>query len=407
MSDRDIATDRPSPLKVFLVVGEESGDQLGAGLMRALRERFAGDVSFAGVGGAAMASEGLPSLFPLADIALMGFVSIAQHIPTLLARMNATVRAAIAAQPDVVVIIDSPDFTHRVARRVRKAAPHIPIVDYVSPSVWAWRSGRARAMRAYIDHVLALLPFEPDAHERLGGPPCTYVGHPLAEATELLRPNADEARRREGDPPVILILPGSRRSEIRRLADPFAGTIERLHAREGRLELVLPTLPHLADEIATMTAQWKLRPRIVTERAEKYAAFRIARAALAASGTVTVELALAGVPTVAAYRMASFEALILRRLIRVHSVILANLVLGENAVPEFLQENCTPDRLAAALVPLLRQSPERFRQLDAFRRLQGIMRIGAMSPSVKAAEIVVQVAQSHKNQRFPGGSPRL
>jgi lipid-A-disaccharide synthase len=407
MSDRDIAADRPSPLKVFLVVGEESGDQLGAGLMRALRERFAGDVSFAGVGGAAIASEGLPSLFPLADIALMGFVSIAQHIPTLLARMNATVRAAIAAQPDVVVIIDSPDFTHRVARRIRKAAPHIPIVDYVSPSVWAWRSGRARAMRAYIDHVLALLPFEPDAHERLGGPPCTYVGHPLAEATELMRPNADEARRREGDPPVILVLPGSRRSEIRRLAAPFAGTIERLHAREGRLELVLPTLPHLADEIATMTARWKLRPRIVTERAEKYATFRIARAALAASGTVTLELALAGVPTVAAYRMAAFEALILRQLIRVHSVILANLVLGENAVPEFLQENCTPDRLAAALVPLLRQSPERLRQLDAFRRLQGIMRVGAVSPSVKAAEIVVQVAQSHKNQPFPGASPRL
>jgi lipid-A-disaccharide synthase len=262
-------------------------------------------------------------------------------------------------------------------------------------------------MRAYIDHVLALLPFEPDAHERLGGPPCTYVGHPLAEATELMRPNADEARRREGDPPVILILPGSRRSEIRRLAAPFAGTIERLYAREGRLELVLPTLPHLADEIATMTAQWKLRPRIVTERAQKYAAFRIARAALAASGTVTLELALAGVPTVAAYRMAPFEALILRRLIRVHSVILANLVLGENAMPEFLQENCTADRLAAALVPLLRQSPERLRQLDAFRRLQGVMRIGAVSPSVKAAEIVVQVAQSHKNQRFRVASPRL
>lgn len=407
MSDPGDAADRLPPLKVFLVVGEESGDQLGAGLMRALRQRFAGDITFAGVGGAAMAAEGLSSLFPLADIALMGFVSIAQHIPTLLARMNATVRAAIAARPDVMVIIDSPDFTHRVARRVRKAAPHIPIVDYVSPSVWAWRPGRARAMRDYVDHVLALLPFEPEAHARLGGPPCTYVGHPLVEAVDRLQPNAEETRRRNGDPPVLLVLPGSRRSEIRRLAEPFAGTIERLHAREGRLELVLPTLPHLADEIAAMSAHWKLRPRIVTDRAEKYAAFRVARAALAASGTVTLELALAGVPTVAAYRMATFEALILRRLIRVHSVILANLVVGENAVPELLQEDCTPDRLAAALVPLLRQGPERRRQLDAFTRLQGIMRIGAISPSAKAAEIVLQVAQSHKMQRFPAGSPSL
>ena len=351
--------------------------------------------------------KGLTSLFPLADIALMGFVSIARHAPTLFWRLKDTAQAAIAAQPDVLVIIDSPDFTHRVARRVRKAAPHIPIIDYVSPSVWAWRSGRARAMRGYVDRVLALLPFEPAVHERLGGPPCTYVGHPLAETVQALRPNAVEAQRRAADPPLLLVLPGSRRSEIRRLAAPFGETIERLHASNGPLEIVLPTLPHLALEIEAITASWKVRPRLLVDPAEKQAAFRVARAALAASGTVTLELALARIPTVAAYRTAAIEALILRQLIRVHSVILANLVLGENIVPEFLQEDCTPDRLAAALAPLLHDSPERRRQMDAFARLDTIMQIGVMNPSVKAAEAVIDLAQSHKAQRSRGASPRV
>jgi lipid-A-disaccharide synthase len=394
-------------LKVFLVVGEESGDQLGAGLMRALLERLGGRVSFSGVGGAAMAGEGLTSLFPLADVALMGFVSVVKHLPTLLERINEATAAAIAARPEVIVIIDSPDFTHRVARRVRKAAPYIPIVDYVSPSVWAWRPGRARAMRAYVDHVLALLPFEPAVHERLGGPACTYVGHPLAESAASLRPSAEEVLRRAADPPLLLVLPGSRRSEIRRLAVPFARTIERLSAAQGPLDLVLPTLPHLMEEISAITAQWKVRPRVITDRVEKQAAFRAARAALAASGTVTLELALAGIPTVAAYRMAAVEALILRRLIRVHSVILANLVLGENVVPEFLQEDCTADRLAAALAPLLQDGPERRRQLEAFARLDTIMQIGEGTPSVKAAEVVIELARSREIQRPHSNSPQL
>lgn len=407
MSESEFAADQRQPLKVFLVVGEESGDHLGAGLMRALRKKLGGQVQFAGVGGSAMAAEGLTTLFPLTDIALMGFVAVARHLPTLFQRQRDTNRAAIAMQPDVLVIIDSPDFTHYLARRVRKAAPHIPIVDYVSPSVWAWRPGRARAMRAYVDHVLALLPFEPAVHERLGGPPCTYVGHPLSETVEALRPNESEISRRAADPPVVLVLPGSRHSEIRRLAAPFGDAIERVHGAKGPLDLVLPTLPHLAHEIREMTAHWMVRPRVVTAGAEKEAAFRVARAALAASGTVTLELALAGIPTVAAYRVAAIEALIVRRLINVPSVILANLVLGENVVPEFLQDDCTPDRLAAALALLLQDSPERRRQVDAFARLDSIMQIGEMTPSVKAAEVVINVARRRENQRSRNGPPQV
>ncbi|MGD9925690.1 MAG: lipid-A-disaccharide synthase [Pseudorhodoplanes sp.] len=382
---------RPA-INVFLVVGEESGDHLGAGLMRALKTRLEGRVAFAGVGGQAMAAEGLTSLFPLSEIALFGFTAVLRRLPAVLRRIRETAAAAIAARPDVVVVIDSPDFTHRVAKRIRAARPDIPIVDYVSPSVWAWRPGRARAMHAYIDHVLALLPFEPDVHARLGGPPCTYVGHPLIARIEELRPNSEEVRRRALPPPVLLVLPGSRRSEIRHLLGIFGETIARLAKRVGPFELVLPTVPHLLAEVKAGVANWSPAPRIVVDHDKKRAAFRIAHTALAASGTVTLELALAGVPTIAAYRLSGAEAMILRRLIRVPSVILANLVLGEIIVPEFLQENCTAGNLADALAPLLRGGPARQRQIDAFARLDAIMQIGSVSPDLQAADVVIAAA---------------
>src|SRR6202021_2974790 len=190
-----------------------SGDRLGAPLMAAIADQAGRPVVFSGVGGHAMAAQGLASLVPIADLAINGFAAIPGRLPAILRHLRRTTRAVIAAGPDALVIIDSPDFTHRVARRVRAAAPHIPIVDYVSPTVWAWRPGRAPAMRAYVDHVLALLPFEPAEHARLGGPPCTYVGHPLIEEIESLRPNPAERERRLADPPIVLVLPGSRGGE--------------------------------------------------------------------------------------------------------------------------------------------------------------------------------------------------
>jgi lipid-A-disaccharide synthase len=388
------AAERDKPLNVFLVVGEESGDHLGAGLMQALKKQCGGRVTFAGVGGQGMAREGLVSLFPLADISLVGFSAVLRQLPLVLRRIRETANAAIAANPDVVVIIDSPDFTHRVARRIRAARPDIPIIDYVSPSVWAWRPGRARAMRAYVDHVLALLPFEPDVHARLGGPACTYVGHPLAERVDELRPSVSDAKRRETTPPIVLVLPGSRRAELRNLIAVFGETIERLRAEAGPFELVLPTVPHLLNDVQAAVADWNPAPRILVGHDEKRAAFRQARVALAASGTVTLELALAGVPMVAAYRVGAIEAAVLRRLIRVPTVILANLVIGENIVPEFLQEDCTPERLSGALAPLLRDGPQRQQQCDAFAQLNAIMQIGSVSPNTRAAECVVAIASA-------------
>src|SRR5207253_3423738 len=206
---------------------------------------------------------GMESLVPIEELSIMGFAALPRRIPSILRRIREVGDAALRARPDVLVIIDSPDFTHRVARRVRARSPAIPIVNYVSPSVWAWRPWRARSMRHYIDHVLALLPFEPDVHRRLGGPSCTYVGHPLIENIDRLRPSGEEAQRRLADPPIVLALPGSRRTEIRRLLAVFGDTAASLQAQIGDIDIVLPTLPNLQEEVVQATAAWPLRLRIV------------------------------------------------------------------------------------------------------------------------------------------------
>ncbi|HWZ38323.1 MAG TPA: lipid-A-disaccharide synthase [Bradyrhizobium sp.] len=375
--------------RIFLVATEESGDRLGAGLMKVLRQRLGGAVEFEGVGGRAMAREGLNSLFPIEELSIIGLAAVVAQLPKILRLIRRTAAAVMSASPDILVIIDSPDFTHRVARRVRAKDDSIPIIDYVSPSVWAWRPGRARAMLRYIDHVLALLPFEPEAYRRLRGPPCSYVGHPLIEQLTSLRPNADERARREAEPPVLLVLPGSRRGEIGRHVALFGAALGKLRADGAAFDLMLPTMPHLVDAVREAVKKWPVEPKIVVGEQEKRSAFRIARAALAKSGTVTLELALSGVPMVTAYRVGGAEAAILSRAIKVQSVILANLVMGENVVPEFLQKDCTPENLARALRPLLSDTPERKKQADAFAKLDTIMSTGHQPPSVRAADIVL------------------
>ncbi len=389
------------PLEIFMVAGEASGDQLGARLMAALKTRLGGRVRFRGVGGGAMAREGLASLFPMEDVTAIGLWAVAVKVATILRRLAETVAAILAAKPDVLVLIDSPDFTHRVARRVRRALPGLTIVKYVSPTVWVWRPGRARAIKPDIDHILALFPFEPEVHRRLGGPPTSYVGHPLIERLTELRPSPEEAARRMREPPLVLVLPGSRRLELRRLAAIFGDAIGRLAAVRGAIEFVLPTLPALASEITAAVETWPLRPRIVATEAEKYAAFRRARAALAASGTVTLELAFAQVPMATAYKVPLIEELIAIAVLRVKSVILPNLVLGENVVPEFLQRDCKAENLAAALLPLLGEGAERRRQLDAFARLDRLFATGNEPPSARAARVVIETWEKKTGRRAP------
>ncbi|MFI5014199.1 MAG: lipid-A-disaccharide synthase [Hyphomicrobiales bacterium] len=392
---------RDAPL-IAIVAGEESGDALGAPLMRALRDVLSPrEVAFLGVGGHAMEAEGLSSVFPLADIAVMGFSAVIARLPLLIRRMGETAAAIIAAKPDMLVIIDSPDFTHRVARRVRAKLPRLPVVDYVSPSVWAWRPGRARAMRGYVDHVLALLPFEPDVHRRLGGPSCTYVGHPLSQRLGDFTPDADEQAAREASPPSMLVLPGSRRTEVRRLLPVFGETVANLAALRP-VRPILPAVAWLADEIAEQTSAWPVVPEIVTGEAAKLSAFRRARLALVASGTATLELGLAGVPMVAAYKVGAIEIRVLRALVTAPFVLLPNLILGRMAIPEFIQEACTAQTLVAALLQLLDDTPARRAQLAALGIVRERVAVQGETPAMRAAQVAVEAMRRPEPPRPDG-----
>jgi lipid-A-disaccharide synthase len=383
--------------RVFIVAGEHSGDALGAKLMAALSRALPGRIRYLGVGGHLMERAGLVSQFPLADIAVMGPFAILKRLPTLVRRVYQTVDAAIAAKPDLVIIIDAPEFTHPVAKRIRKRRPAIPIIDYVSPTVWAWRPGRARKMAPYVDHLLALLPFEPQAHRELGGPPCTYVGHPLLERLPWL--TALETgpfwAKYAIDPtrPLLLVLPGSRRSEVERLIGVFGDAVALVAARNPTCQIVIPAMPHVRPLIEAKLAAWSpeiTRPIVVPgdDEETKFAAFKLARAALAASGTVTLELALTKTPMVVAYKV---DAVIstFRHIIKAKTCVLPNLITGDRAVPEFLQEGCTAENLAASLDAMLRESPERAVQLAELDKVPGCLALAHGSPSDAAASVVL------------------
>ncbi|MFM9940637.1 MAG: lipid-A-disaccharide synthase [Hyphomicrobiaceae bacterium] len=392
----DASENSSRELRLFLVAGEHSGDALGAQLMAAINSGRRGRVRYLGVGGPLMETEGLVSQFPLSDVAVMGPLAILRRLPRLVRRVHQTANAAVAAEPDAVIIIDSPEFTHPIAKRIRRKRADLPIIDYVSPSVWAWRPGRAGAMRAYIDHVLALLPFEPATHARLGGPPCTYVGHPLIErheAWQAIDPKALAARLGlSRTRPVVVVLPGSRRSEIERLMAPFGAAIERLLAA-GRLpQVIIPTLPHVRPLLEAQLKSWPLQPHIVESEADKIAAFKLATVALAASGTVTLELGLTGTPMVVAYRVDRVAAQ-LQFLVKTPHFALANLVLDERAFPELMQDDCTPEKLADALLRLIDDHEgARAQQLAALARIPKIMRLAGGTPSEAAAGIVLEHA---------------
>lgn len=393
-----------NPFRLAIVAGEASGDALALRFLEALRRRLAPrEVIVTGVGGEALIAAGLTPIFPQADIAVMGFGPVVARLPLLLRRMEDAARGITRFAPDLLLTIDAPDFGLRVAKKVRARAPDIAIAHWVCPSVWAWRSGRARRMKPHVDRILALLPFEPAALERLQGPPTIYVGHPLIERLDELRPDAAEsARRADAASPVVLVLPGSRRSEIRHLMPVFGDAVARVAARLPAAHFVLPAVADLHDEIAQAASGWAHRPEIVTGEAAKLTAFRSARAALAASGTVTLELALAQVPTVAAYRGAGWEAAIARRLIKLPSVILPNLILGRSVVPEFIQEDATAQTLADRLEAALAEGEDRERQLAGFAEVEAIMRSAGESPAANAVEAALALVAS-RGPRGPRG----
>ncbi len=379
--------EKPGPL-VFLIAGEPSGDLLGARLMAALKTATGGRVRFAGVGGPAMAAQGLESMVPIGDLAVMGLLEVLPHLPRIFGHIRRVAAAARAQRPAVLVTIDSPNFSLEVAKRV--AGEGIPLVHYVAPSVWAWKPWRARRMAAYLDRLMTLLPFEPPYFER-HGLTSTFVGHPAVEAAGV---GADPAafRRRLGIPdtaPLVCVLPGSRGGEVRRLLPVFASTLGRLAARFPGLQALVPTVPTVADAVAGHAPGWPVPATVLREPAAKYDAFAAADVAMAASGTVAVELAVAGLPAVIAYRVAPVTAALVRRLIKVRFASLPNLLLDREMQPEFLQAACTAENLAGALERLLSDPAARAAQREGAQAAVAMLGAGDETPSQRAARCVL------------------
>lgn len=394
MASADITAPR-----IFLVATEPSGDLMGASLMAALKRRCGDGVRFSGVGGARMAAEGLQSLFPLGDIAVMGAVELLPQLPRLFDRIRRTAEAALAAKPDAMVSIDGLAFNARVAARL--ADRTFPIVHFVAPKVWAWRPGRARKLAGLVDHLMVQLPFEPPWFER-HGLPTTYVGHPIIE-TAAGQGNGARFRQAHGiapDAKLLTVLPGSRRGEIQRLLPVFEATVRALASRHPGLRLAVPTVETVAAPVREAVASWPGTPIVIEGDGGKYDAFAASDAALAASGTVALELGLARVPSIIAYRVNPLSAFVVRRMLTTKYANLVNIMLDRPAVPELLQENCTPEKLAEAVDRLLTDPAEVAAQRAAYEEVAQMMRLpdGAV-PGDRAAQVVLDVIGQGRRAR--------
>jgi lipid-A-disaccharide synthase len=378
------------PLTLMLIAGEPSGDQLGGQLMAALKALCGDSLAIIGMGGPAMTAQGLHSFFPLSDTAVMGLREVVPKIPVILRRVNDIVAIAMTKRPDAVVLIDSPDFNHRIARKLKRLAPHIPTINYVAPQVWASRQYRARAMARNFDLLLALLPFEPPFFERYGLH-TVFVGHPVIERAKRMT-GGPQLRARLGiapDAPLLCVLPGSRTSEIRFILPVFRDAVAQIARRVPGLITILPTVPHVAARVRAATAGWPTPLHIVEDEADKYAAFKAANAALAASGTVTVELALARTPMVVAYKVGGLTYTLAQVLFRFKFFALVNLLLDRMAVPELLQHKATPTALADAMTPLLTGKQAAATQITALNEVAHILGEDIEPPSLRAAHAIL------------------
>jgi len=379
-----------SPL-IFVIAGENSGDALGADLMRAIDTMAQGSVQFFGVGGPEMQAVGLTSLFPMEDLAVMGVFEVLPRLPLLLNRINETANEVERLGPDVLVTIDAPDFCFRVIKKLRSRGLKIPVVHYVAPSVWAWRPGRAKKVAAFLDHLLCLLPFEPPYFEK-EGLAATFVGHPVVKSN-IAEADGVAFRRRhqiQTDVPVLLMLPGSRLGEVERLMGVFGETMAKLVPQFPGLKVVIPTVSHVESRVRDLSAAWQMEV-LVIRGDEKNEAFMAANAALAASGTVALELAMAGLPNVIAYRFNVVTEFIIKRLIKTPYANLINIILGREAVPEFIQETCTPENLSREIARLLNDKTARSAQCTAAHEALKQLGLSGPDPGAIAAGVVLNL----------------
>ncbi len=389
------------PLKIAIVAGEESGDLLGADLIDALRGQTERLVDIFCVGGAHLSERGLKTFFDPHEIALMGLGAILKNLPGLILRIRQTAKRIVAEKPDCVLLIDSPEFTHRVAKKIRAADPSIPIVKYIAPSVWAWRPQRAKAMRAYVDHVLTVLPFEVEVMKRLNGPQSTYVGHRLSSYEPILKvqeaQRALELTRWSDDSRCLLVMPGSRRGEVEMLMGPFGRAVAELSTRFEKLEIILPTLPRIEEMVRELSKDWAVKPLIVTGDEAKWDAFARADAALAASGTVSLELALSHIPTVLSYKADWFARQFLISRITIWSAALPNIIADQPVVPEFFNESVRPGNLARYIEQLLLKSASRQAQIDGFDKVTKIMATDRPSGEIGAG-VLLDLAENGRKR---------
>ncbi|WP_230171394.1 lipid-A-disaccharide synthase [Rhizobium sp. CECT 9324] len=384
----------PMPLKVAVIAGEVSGDLLGGDLIAALKARHAGPIELIGVGGEALEAEGLKSLFDFSELSIMGITQVLAKLLRLIGLISKTADAIVAAQPDILLIIDSPDFTHRVAKKVRQKLPDLPVVNYVCPSVWAWKEYRATAMLAYVDAVLAVLPFEPDVMRRLGGPPTHFVGHRLSSHPDIVKVrNARKLKRptAKGDPHTILLLPGSRGSEITSMLPVFGEAMQEFTRRNGPTRFLLPTVARQEARVRDMVAGWTTKPEVLIGDAAKWQAFAEADAAIATSGTVILELALAYVPVMSTYKTDWIIKMISHR-IKTWTGALPNLIADYAIVPEYLNEVVRPASMVRWAERLSADTPQRAAMLAGYDEVWS--RLNTETPAGEAgAEILMQLLQ--------------
>lgn len=373
----------------FLVAAEASADGLGARLMRSLKEETGGQVRFAGIGGPAMAAEGLDSLVPFGELNIMGIVEIVPHVARVLRRVRETIAAAKAMMPDAVVTIDAPAFAFRVQGKLKGAGPLL--VHYVAPTVWAWRPRRAKMIAAFLDHLLCILPFELPYFEKVGLP-ASFVGHSAVEQ-DGIAPDGDGFRARHGigDAPLLCVLPGSRLGEVGRLLGVFGETVERLVAERPQLRVVVPTMAAVAPAVRAAVVTWPGSPIVVESIEEKHHAFAASTVALAASGTVNLELAVAGVPFAIAYRVSRLSYVIGKMMVKVPSIVMTNILLKRNVIAEFLQDRCRADLIAAEIGRLLDDPDARRAQVEATAEAARLLGKGGPPPSERAAKILLDL----------------
>jgi lipid-A-disaccharide synthase len=388
-----VGIEADAPL-IYIIAGEASGDLLGARVMVRLKEKNA-DVRFVGIGGAKMTEQGLVSLFPMEEVSLMGLAEIIPHLPNLLKRIKQTIADVVRQRPDMLLSIDAPGFCFRVAKKLK--GKNIKLVHYVAPSVWAWKPGRAQKVAGFLDHLLTLLPFEPSYFEKVGLP-TTFVGHSVVEGGAD-KGDGEGFRKRHNiatQATVMAMLPGSRRGEVKRLLDVFGATALNLSKDYPNMTIIIPAFGSLVETIREGVKQWPVDVRIVEGDKEKFDAFAAADIALAASGTVALELAMAGTPTVIGYKVHPVSAWLVKRLIKTSYANLINIVLDREVVPELLQENCRPELLQQALAGLLDDESAALQQIKAANQALKQMGRDGPSPSGRAANAILSVLKKDK-----------